>query len=144
MRRSFFALISTALMTMTLPCVVTGQRVQRTGPSVLDSLAAQLVELELQRVSPSDGPTQRIGLPRDIGLEIADLHERLRALPEGATADRDANQRVLLALEARAVTVQARIQQLRLYYTEAHPLVRNSRLEERAIDQRRSELRRSS
>jgi hypothetical protein len=144
MRRSLLALASTALMALTTPCVLTGQQFQRTSPSALDSLAAQLVELELQRVSLAEVPNPRAGAPRDIGAQIAVLHERLRALPEGPAVDREANQRVLLALDARAVSVQTRIQQLRRYYTEMHPLVRDSQSQQRAIDQRRSELRRSS
>ena len=144
MRRRISLLASTALsaiMAVAIPHVASGQRVTTAAPSSLDSLAAQLVELELQKVASTVSPDPKVGTPRDVSSQIAALHERLRALPEGVAADREGTNRVVLALDARASSVQARLQHLRLFYTDTNPIVRQSVLEERAIDQRLAEIR---
>ena len=109
-----------------------------------DSISARLVELELERVSSATVAGPEIQPPGDVGSQIAILHERLRALPNGATADREANRRVLLGLDAHAARVQAQIDEARLVYTDRHPAVRELRSQQRAIDARRSEIRRAS
>jgi hypothetical protein len=143
MRHPFLALTSAALI-LTAPAVVTGQQVRTGSSPAVDSLTAQLVDLELQRVSSTGAPSPQTASARDISSQIAALHERLRALPDGAAADREASDRVLLALDARAASVHARLQELRLFYTDTHPLVRQTESEQRAIDERRIEIRRTT
>jgi len=112
MRHPFLAIASAALITLTAPCIVAGQQGSASCPSVLDSLSTRLVELELERVSSAAVVSPQIPPPRDLRSQIAMLHEQLRALPEGPTADREANRRELLALDARAASVQARSMRL--------------------------------
>jgi hypothetical protein len=111
------------------------------APAALDSVAARLVDLELERVSSNAVPAPQTGSPRQLNSEIAELHDRLRALPNGAAADQEATQRVVLALGARASSLGTRLQQLRLVYTDTHPVVRQVLDEERFIEQRLSEIR---
>jgi uncharacterized protein involved in exopolysaccharide biosynthesis len=140
MRRPFTVVAAALFATIAVlaPRLARGQT--SSGSSRLDSLAAQLVALELQRVSPTLVTAPSAG-PRDLSSQIAALHEQLLALPAGATAEREATNRVVLALDARGSSVQARLQQLRLVYTEAHPTVRQTQAEVRAIDQRIAEIR---
>jgi hypothetical protein len=144
MRHPLLAVASAALITLTAPCIVAAQQVGASRPSALDSLSTRLVELELERVSATAVVSAQIGPPRDLDARIAVLHERLGALPEGATADREANRRVLLALDARAASVQAKIHEARLISTDANPVVRRLLSEQRAIDERRSDIRRAT
>jgi hypothetical protein len=143
MRHPFLTVASAALITLTAPCIVAAQQASTSRPSVLDSLSTRLVELELERVSAAAVISPQTRPPRDFNSQIAMLHEQLRALPEGAAADREANRRVLLALDARAATVQAKIRDARQFYTDAHPAVRELQSEQRAIDDRRSDIRRT-
>src|SRR4051812_10226784 len=106
MRPRFLTLASAALVTLAAPCVLAGQATSPNRPSVVDSLSARLVELELERVSSTAGVGQKLVSARDLSAQIATLHEQLRALPEGPAADREAITRVLLALDARASRVQ--------------------------------------
>jgi hypothetical protein len=95
----------------------------------------------LQRFSPTTVPTQLVESTPDLNSQIEALHDRLRALPDGAAADRQATSRVLLALDARASSVQARVKQLRRFFLPTHPTVLQGESEERAIDERRSQIR---
>jgi hypothetical protein len=144
MRHPLLAVASAALLTLTAPCIVAAQQVSASRPSALDSLSTRLVELELERVSAAAVVSAEIRPSRDVDTQIAMLHERLRALTEGEAADREANRRVLLALDARAASVQAKIHEARLIYTDANPVVRRLQSEQRAIDARRSDIRRAT
>ncbi|MGH9884010.1 MAG: hypothetical protein ACREBE_00670 [bacterium] len=131
--------VLSATLSMVTPSVVRGQQVVPVAPSPVDSIAAKLVELELQRVSPS----AQSEVPRDVDSRISALHERLRSLPDGLAAEREVTNRVVLALDARASSVRARIQQMRLAYTDQHPIVRQALTEVRAIDERLGEIRKT-
>jgi len=107
--------------------------------SALDSTAAQLVELELQRVSSTTDSASR----RRLDSQIATLHGRLRSSPGGVAADREATTQVLLALEARASDLRSWLANARLVYTDEYPIVRDAQAEDRAIGHRVSEIRRT-
>jgi hypothetical protein len=143
MRRNSTVIVSLAVFLLTLVAShgAIAQQIVSTPPTVLDSIAAQLVELELVRISSNATIAGQAGVPHDVSDRIAVLYARLRALPNGAVAERDVTGRVLLALDAHASTVQARLQQLRFTYTDAHPIVRETEAEGRAIELRLSELR---
>ncbi|HEV8496775.1 MAG TPA: hypothetical protein VGQ56_07940 [Gemmatimonadaceae bacterium] len=111
--------------------------------SVRDSISARLVELELQRVASGADWTLALSSARRFDSEVAALHRRLRSLPDGIAADREATGRVVLALEARAASVRSWLDAVRLVYTDEHPVVRNARAEDRAIGERLDEIRRS-
>ena len=143
MRPPFLILASAAVVTLTAPRVLAAQVSIVSRPSVLDSLSAHLVELELERVSSTAGFGQNPRSARDLSAQIEMLHERLRALPEGAAADREANKRVLSALDARESRVGAQLDAARQFYTDEHPVVRDLSSERRALDQRRAEIRRT-
>jgi hypothetical protein len=144
MRRSRFVLgitVVTALLPFAVPRAVHAQQLPSAAPSRLDSLTAQLVELELQRVSLLSNPSSAVAAPGDAAAGIAALHAQLRALPEGAAAERQAMSRVILALDARASTLRDRVRALRLVYTEGYPVVRQALDEEQAIGKRVTEIR---
>jgi len=112
------------------------------GFSPLDSVAAQLVELEFQRLALK-GDANAVGQSRQrVDSQIAALHERLRALPNGTAADSAATGRVLLALDTRAEHLRAQLRQARLAYTEEFAGVRQLRDAERAVLERASAIRR--
>ena len=137
------ALVSmVAVIALTSPRVVAAQERTTSRQTVVDSLTARLVELELHKVSPTAVVRPDISLLRDIASEIAIVHERLRAMPNGATADREANARVLAVLDDRAANIQAKLEVARQVYTTEHPIVSDLITESRAIDERRSAIRR--
>ena len=141
MRRACLVLGLTLLTApLVAPRTVHAQQVSTAAPSRLDSLSAQLVELELQRVSSLSNPNSPAAALRDTA-QIAALHAQLRALPQGSAAEREATSRVILALDARASTLRARVQTLRLYYTDAYPPVRQAQDEQQAIGKRVTEIR---
>jgi hypothetical protein len=118
-----------------MPVAVHAQQIPSAPPSRLDSLTAQLVELELQRVS---SPKSTVADP---AAGIAALQTQLRAMPEGTGAERQAMNRVILALDARASTLRARVQAARLVYTDDYPPVRQALDEMQAIGKRVTEIR---
>lgn len=111
------------------------------GPSPVDTVSAQLIELELQRIALRAGTTTEIASTRDLDARIATLHEQLRRLRTDGKLERTAAERLLLALEARDSIVTIRIQQARLVYTDQYPPVRQALLEQQLLKQRRSEIR---
>src|SRR6476659_3078786 len=103
MRNSVSILTSATLAVLFALGTPAASRAQRTaGLSPLDSVAARLVDLELQRVSIKGTVVQAAEAGQRLDSQIAALHERLRALPDGAAADSAATGRVLRALDARA------------------------------------------
>ena len=106
--------------------------------SAVDSVAVQLATLELQRISlrasGDDSSTTKID------SQIRSLGDRLRRPADDSTRG-IAIARVLLALDARKATVNARLGQMRLMYTDRYPPVRRAIEESRLIDQRRDEIR---
>lgn len=143
MRRAYVGLSCTAAIALSLlavPHMAHAQQASAASPSHRDSLAARLVELELQRVSVSN-ESSAITDPRDAGARIDTIHAQLRSLSDGAVAEREATSRVILALDARASALQAHRQQLRLAFTDDHPAVRRTQNEAQAIGRRIAELR---
>ena len=114
--------------------------VARVSPQV-DTLVAQLAELELQRIALRAATTVESASARDIDARIAALHERLRALRTDGNIERTAAERLLLALDARDSSVTMRIQQMRMVYTEQYPPVRQALTEKQLLKQRRNEIR---
>ena len=116
---------------------------RRTEVSARDSISTRLVELELQRVSSGSDWTLTFTSKPRFDSEVAALHGRLRSLPDGIAADRQATGRVVLALEARASTVRSQLNVMRAAYTDEYPAVQNAQAEDRAISERLVEIRRS-
>lgn len=137
MRRLPFGVVVTAAIALSLleiPHAAHAQRTAAVNTSSSDSLAAQLVELELRRGSASK---------EDLAIassRIAAIHAQLRALPDGGAADRLATTRVILALDARTDTLDAQLRRARMVYTDQHPEVRRILGELRPIAERRAEL----
>ncbi len=104
--------------------------------SRVDSAAAHLAELELQRISLlANTPTDSVAMEK--------LDAQMAALREGAEvlANRDlVRERVILALDARASTVTERLRELRLVYTDSYPTVRQMADEERLLRERKARL----
>jgi len=75
-----------------------------------------------------------------LSSEIAALHVRLRTLSNGEALDSAAQERVMLALDARAATLATQIERARLFYTDAYPRVRQALDEKRLIAQRLAEI----
>ena len=110
------------------------------GPSQVDTVAAQLAALELQRIAVRAVTTVESASTRNIDARIAALHERLRGLRRDGDIERTAAERLLLALDARDSSVTMRIQQMRMLYTEQYPPVRQALTEQQLLKQRRSEI----
>jgi hypothetical protein len=143
MRNSVSLLTSAALavvVALGTPTASFAQRIAALSP--LDSAAAQLVELELQRVSLKGNAVAVSEALQRADSRIAAVHERLRALPDGAAADSAATGRVLLALDLRAEHLRNEYQRARLAYVDAFPPVRQLLDEERAIVDRATAIRR--
>jgi hypothetical protein len=112
-------------------------------PSTVDTVAAQLVELELQRISLRAATTQDPALPavRDIDMRIQGLRQRLRSFRPEGSAQRVAADRVLLALDAREASITSQLRQLRMIFTDQYPTVRQAVEEMRLLGERRNEIR---
>jgi len=137
MRRACFGLsfvAAIALFIAAAPRAAHAQQTSSASPSRVDSLTTALIDLELHRVAMSKEDLARIA------WQIDSIHAQLRALPQGTAADREAMTRVILALDARADTLQARLRQARMVLTDEHPEVRRILNENRAINERRAEL----
>src|SRR6476659_2258211 len=143
MMRTFSILTSAALAGLYALGMPATSPAQRTAaPSLVDSVATRLVELELLQVSLK-GIAVEVGEARQrAAAQIVALHERLRALPGGAAAESTATGRVLLALDARATSLRDDVQRARLVYTEDYPPVRQLRDEVRAVLERAAAIRR--
>src|SRR4051794_18880241 len=88
--------------------------------SPVDSIVTHLVELELQRISLlTTAPTDSSSMQK-MDARIAALHERVQLLANHESADRTVRERLILALDARASTVTARLHEARLVYTDAY------------------------
>jgi hypothetical protein len=133
-----------ATITVLAGCAARAQRETAVAltPATVDSVGTRLVRLELQRVRESTVQSQQRpqGEPIDVDAEIADLYARLRALPDGALAEREMRERVLAALDARAVSLKNDIGKARQVYMDSYPLVRQMIDEARRIGERRAEL----
>jgi hypothetical protein len=142
MRRRFVAAALLAPLVILVSAGRSGAQGVPVGatPSTLDSISAGLVELELQRVLPSSA--SRIGSISASALssEIATLHARLRALPNGVAADSAAQARVVLALSARAETLDFQIAVMRRLYLDAYPPIREALDQKSSISQRIAEI----
>lgn len=132
-----------ASFTLLTACAARGQRLPdvRAHQSTVDTIAARLADLELTRIALSAGSEARAVSSRDINTQIASLHERLHELPDHTSAERVVAERLLLAFDARESSLASQLRQLRLVYTDEHPVVRRAVEEERLLTQRRSELR---
>ena len=109
--------------------------------STLDSISARLVELELQRLSPSSVAKPRAdSASAFLSAVIAAAHVRLRALPNGEAIDSVAQARVVLALDARAATLGTRIAAMQRLYLDQYPPLREALDEKRSIAQRIAEI----
>ena len=109
-------------------------------PATVDSISARLVELELQRVSPNSVSRVQAESASTLSAEISALHVRLRALPNGVAVDSAAQERVKLALNARAATLGGVIESARLYYRDEYPPLRQALDEKRLITERLAEI----
>jgi hypothetical protein len=141
MRRPLLSVTATVLMALSAPSILAAQDVSAKPPSVLDTLSAGLVELELQRVSLISVANPQATAARGIDAQIATVHDRLRALPEGAAADRQATERLLLALEARTYRVEANMYSLQRSFIDEYPPIRQLKSELGVLQGRLSEIR---
>ena len=144
MRRLSAVVVSATLfaaVSLLVPRIAVSQQ-SSLGSSRPDSLTAQLIELELQRVTrPVSSVLFADARPRDVSGPIATIHALLRALPNGPAAEQEAMNRVALALEiARSSSLQSQ-QDLRLVFTDEHAAVRLAEEERRAIDRRLTRFR---
>ena len=112
-----------------------------TGSSPVDSVTAQLTDLELQRLARRAATSADTASTRDIDTQIAALHERLRSLRLPDNVERIAAERLLVALDGRDSSVTIRLQQARMAYTDRYPPVRQMLLEQELLRQRRNEIR---
>ena len=107
-------------------------------PAAADSIAAQLAELELQRIavhaSREDSSTTTID------SQLQNLRDRLQ-LRADSSSRQVVMGRVLLALDARRSSVNAGLAHARLMYTDRYPPVARAIAEIRLIDRRRNEIR---
>ena len=108
------------------------------GPSAVDTIAAQLVELELQRVG---NLRASVGFNDAVDARVAALRQRLRLLAVDGSAERTATDRVLLALKAREARLTDALGRARQVYTEQYPPVRQLMDEIQVIARRRSAIR---
>lgn len=113
----------------------------RPTSAAVDSIAARLAELELQRITIEAGNAPQVVSAMSVDAQVGALVEQLRALPNHEFTQRIVTERVLLALDARESSVADRIRSLRLMYTDAHPAVRQALDEEKLLNQRRVDLR---
>ena len=143
MRRRFVAALLLAPLVLQVSACMSRapQRVAVIATSsTLDSIGVRLVELELQRVSSNSGSRMQAESVSTLSSEIAALHVRLRTLSNGEALDSAAQERVMLALDARAATLATQIERARLFYTDAYPPVRQALDEKRLIAQRLAEI----
>jgi hypothetical protein len=108
------------------------------GPSPVDTIAAQLVELELQRVS---NVRASVAFTDDMNARVAALRRRLRVLGVDGSAERIATDRVLLALDAREARLADNLGRARLVYTDQYPSVVQLMDEIQVIARRRIAIR---
>ena len=105
-------------------------------PAAVESIAAKVAELELQRIalhaSRSDSSSAQID------SQIRNLQKGLR---QDDSVRRVVVARVLSALDARGAIVDTQVARGRLVYTDDYPPIRRAIQERRLIDRRRSELR---
>ena len=108
--------------------------------SVVDSVATNLVELELRRISLlATTPADSIPV-RTIDAQMSALRQRVHALANHASAERVVHERVILALDARVSSVATRLNELRLAYTDKYPTVRQAAEEQRLLRERKAEI----
>lgn len=106
----------------------------------IDTVAARLVDLELQRISLlATSPTDSLSTRR-LDTQIAVLRERVRVSTSRGSANRIVAERVILALDVRESAVVTRLRELRLVYTDQYPTVRQAIEEERLLRERKAEL----
>jgi hypothetical protein len=108
------------------------------GPSLVDTIAAQLVELELQRVS---NVRASVAFTDDMNARVAALRQRLRVLGIDGSAERIATDRVLRALDAREARLADNLSRARFVYTDQYPPVRQLMDEIQVIARRRNAIR---
>jgi chromosome segregation ATPase len=111
--------------------------------TTIDTIAARLAELEVQRIAVEAGTTSQIVSVLTVDGQIETLRERLHASLNHESDEQVVTERILLALDARESTVSDRLHGLRSMYTDAHPVVRQTIEEEKLLGQRRDELRKS-
>lgn len=110
------------------------------APSAVDSLAATLTELELQRVAILSGRDYQ-------GISTETIGDRIQAMQRSfsnVSEQRAANRRVLLALTIHETTLADELASLRRVFTEEYPTVRRTAEEQRIVSDRIAELRRAT
>jgi hypothetical protein len=111
-----------------------------TQVSAVDSIAARLAALELERIASRVDVSRGPASTANIESQIESLHERLQRLRTDGSATRVGVERVLLALAAREESVSSQLRQARLAYTDQYPPVRRLIDETRLLQQRRTEI----
>jgi hypothetical protein len=110
----------------------------------VDTIAARLASLEVQRLSRLAGEPTSGAPENDVDLQISSLREQLRRLPERDSASRVVDARVAAALDARESELKSQWQALRLLYTDEYSLVQNLVRALRLVEERKAELRRTN
>jgi len=139
-----FASASVLLLAVTLSACAVRAPLQTSSavqPSAVDTVAAQLVELELHRISLGVTMTQNAAAMRDIDTRFQELRQRLQSFRPEASAQRIATDRVLLALDAREASIASQLRRLRMVYTDQYPTVRQAVEETRLLEERRNQIR---
>jgi hypothetical protein len=108
--------------------------------SVVDSVATNLVELELRRVSLLATTAADSTRMRTIDAQMSMLRQRVHALTNHASAERVVRERLIVALDAQASSVSTRLNELRLAYTDTYPTVRQAAQEQRLLQERKAEI----
>src|SRR6476661_10258916 len=89
------------------------QQTNAASAASIDSIAARVVDLELQRIASLATPSTLPASETGADAQIAALHDRLRARPDYASAERIVAERVMSALDAREANLTSRIQEMR-------------------------------
>jgi hypothetical protein len=108
--------------------------------SVVDSVATNLVDLELQRISLLSATAADSPRMRTIDAQMSALRQRVHALANHASAERVVRERLIVALDAQASSVSTRLNELRLAYTDTYPTVRQTAEEQRLLQERKAEI----
>lgn len=110
------------------------------SPTAVDTIAARLADLELQRIAIEAGNATDAVSTMSVDRQIGTLQEHVRELPNHGFVEHAVTERVLLALDAHESGVAARIRALRQVYTDDYPTVRQAVVEKKLLAQRRGEL----
>jgi len=129
-------LVSGLFMSVVLAACATRGSSVSPQPAAVERIAAEVAELELQRIALHASRSDSSSAPLD--SQIRNLQEGLR---EDDSARRVVVARVLSALDARRAAVDTQVSRGRLVYTDDYPPIRRAIQERQLIDRRRTELR---